>query len=201
MFVMPHDPSTSLKPWKVGCDGAWSISKVPQLLTHRRRTTGIGPAVPRVSPKSPRATAHSESLAPDVSYGGATADWVIRNLEPPTAALARLTRATRYASVVSSRRIRRNLSLQIPVLWGADEPPDGAAADAATDAADAGDSAFASMPTSVEELRQLHGPRATWWGDLNAHEARRLYHELIPTQLLDENVCPRPAAAPSAHQR
>jgi len=47
-------------------------------------------------------------------------------------------------------------------------------------------SACAGLATTVEELRQTHGERQRWYGDLSASEARQLYHSLLPTSLLDE---------------
>jgi hypothetical protein len=40
--------------------------------------------------------------------------------------------------------------------------------------------------TTVEELRALYGPRESWWGDLGAEDTRRLYHALLPTDLLEK---------------
>jgi len=36
----------------------------------------------------------------------------------------------------------------------------------------------------------MHGERQSWWGDLSACEARALYHDLIPTPLLDDESSP-----------
>ena len=48
--------------------------------------------------------------------------------------------------------------------------------------------------TTVEGLRRLHGPRRSWWGDLDAFEARALYKSLLPTQLLDDDADALPGA-------
>jgi len=40
--------------------------------------------------------------------------------------------------------------------------------------------------TTVEELREFYGPRQRWWGDYDAQQSRRLYHSLLPTELLTE---------------
>jgi len=47
------------------------------------------------------------------------------------------------------------------------------------------------VPTTVEQLRLSYGHRQNWlWGDLDACATRQLYHELLPTQLLEDERIP-----------
>lgn len=44
------------------------------------------------------------------------------------------------------------------------------------------------VPTTVEELRRVYGTSRYPWGDLGANEARSLYHQLLPTTLLEDDL-------------
>jgi len=44
--------------------------------------------------------------------------------------------------------------------------------------------------TSVDELRQAHGTRRNWFGDLDAPSTRALYHSLLPTTLIEMEELP-----------
>ena len=53
-----------------------------------------------------------------------------------------------------------------------------------------GNATSARWATSVEELREQYGARENWYGDLNAQEARALYHALLPKDLATDPTLP-----------
>lgn len=125
--------------------------------------------------------------------------------------LSRLCRCAASRPATTSRivgRALRDLSAELAAEVGSvlsgrlgslhEHSPRHATADGSTDARDfalalssirggANVTDIERWSTSVEALRAAHGERQRWWGDLGAAEARALYHDLLPTSLLDDS--------------
>ena len=158
-------------------------------------------------PESSTAAAH---LWPDLKAWQTQLQAAADTLRPPAPPLAqlraavRVRRSLRDAKSASSELVEAfSCMLEYQYTHDVHAAAEGAAAataataaaTAATAAADA--SSFfplasypnaTSVPTTVEQLRLSYGHRQNWlWGDLDACATRRLYHELLPTQLLEED--------------
>jgi len=181
LFVIPHDPSSTIPPQQVGSD-AFSIRRTPL-------PPGLRPERRAIVPfeRSPRS---GVIQAAATAVGVVDWAWLVR------CALLRPVKASRVALRAASihqraeeqdRERRRWQQLQrvhqhmIAALSNATALAQGEVA----------------MPSSVDALRHLFGHRKSWWGDLDAIETRELYHALMPSYLLDENI----AAALSLQER
>lgn len=129
MFIIPHDPSTRIKPDQVGADGY-----------------AMTPTVRRVRQSHPRDAVGRKSV--------------------PMKVLFRVARKAAWRSGVSW-----DDSLLSP-------PPSPTLPRPASN----------YTYTSLDELRAFYGPRQNWWGDFDARQTRELYHSLLPTRLLEEDL-------------
>jgi len=159
LFVVPHDPSTRLPAHQVG-SGAFNLGG--------RAPPGWAEPNSRAAVKANAAVAYSSSnIVPTVT-------WLARCAVARPGQTARVIKRVTPSLVTSVK----SASLQIA---GDEADEDGAQQPAPWPLAGS------EVATSVEDLRALHGPRRSWWGDLSPSEARELYHSLLPVTLLDED--------------
>jgi len=167
MFVIPHDPSTSLvNPGVMG-------------FTFPTPLSSVRPAVRKAGPGT--LAAHSIPGLRNSTFMGAVAP------------RAPLIRGQVFISAIKLRRAIRRVQGTSNVLLGTMERSWHPWADRSELAAEdvlnfcSSHEWDALPPTTVEELRLLYGERQHWYGDLNARATRELYHRLIPTQLLNDD--------------
>uniref|UniRef100_A0A7S0Q7W6 Uncharacterized protein n=1 Tax=Coccolithus braarudii TaxID=221442 RepID=A0A7S0Q7W6_9EUKA len=200
LFVIPHDPSTSLSPDQVGSHGMMiGTPFLPRAFNMPRSVVrGTGPRSP--SPSMP-------AIAADASWwGGFSRDQagfshlrrvvtLRRTLRSTHKEIERLIDDLSFCDAVTG--ISTDVSnaagavsrLLTPTSPGVEQKvAHPVAAVILSQSVSCNASALAAQ--TVDELRDLHGPRANWWGDLNARQTRLLYHELLPTELLHATELP-----------
>lgn len=194
LFVIPHDPSSSLDPARVGS----SAMRAPLSTSSSRvqrgavtRTSELAPKPPRVAPVAMQAasallrppsgplSAIDEEWQRLVKCAAckpkATARVVARKAQGFNLAIGEAS-SSRHDVGGSSRILARRAMSFMP--WG---DADRGAKDLALATPAANGTAY-GLYTTVEELRSVYGEGRT----LSATETRELYHSLLPTQLLDE---------------
>jgi len=181
MFVIPHDPSIRIHPGSVGSDafgvgGGRALSGLTGLNARSERRA----VVPlERSPASRGAVAQMAAISSD--WTTSTVLWLakcalVRPVQTSRVAIraAALHQAQEQQAQEQQReqqvqQVRRELSAMLS----------NASAIASGDV---------MLPTSVDALREKFGGRQKWWGDLGAVEGRELYHSLVPSYLLDEEL-------------
>ena len=181
--VTSHDPSTLLiDPDKYGSEAFGMGPHVAPVRAQRGSSFARGKAA---TTPSRRAGNSPQAVALSPLQGALSLDrhW-------PT--VAWLARCAIVRPLQTSRVVRRAASRgKTPLVVGATPPASAADEHVSTPAAHPSTiEEFWKPATTVEELRELHGARQRWWGDLSAVEARRLYHQLLPTELLDDDGLP-----------
>lgn len=201
VFVIPHDPSTRLEAWRVGSE-AYRAGMRPARRTPSQKTQ-LAPVRTPLPGASMQASAVllRESLEQYSQYK-TLQDMVPDGLEE---ASKRLWNCATTRPMMTSRLVvasaLRNLAAAAPpspidcsregcsIDWTAFSSGEGSSGtlDLASLAAETNNT---YVFTSVAELRAAYGPRERWYGDLNAHEARSLYHSLLPTDLATDPTLP-----------
>jgi len=173
LFIVPHDPSTRLRPWEVGSQAAafsgwasrastssWSDARAlaavtPTSLIARRAT------MPQMAATSPLFDMSSglRTLAPTVA-------WIAQAAVARPQKMARVVKRVTPELVASLKARQQQQQLVAPWPMGG----------------------TVQVATTVEQLRALHGRSPTWWGDLTPAEARELYHSLLPYNLLNSST-------------
>ena len=169
LFVIPHDPSTSLDPSRVGSEG-YRLS--PRVL-HSKPATGLSTQQPHPLPRHANPAAVASGLLDQAHHlPDDTASSLVR--------LARLARA------------RPKLVLRIMTAAATRRPGDELLQLACVNGTALG------WGTTVEQLRAEYGSAKFWWGDLTPAETRALYHALLPTRCARASHA-APAPAPCHH--
>lgn len=168
MFVIPHDPSSSLDPNQVGGQAYHLGARVPKV-THR--WSKIGGATPGLNaPPQPQPHGHAAlTLPPHLLLDDAHES----SADDVSAHVLRLVRLARQRPALMLRIAAANLR-SAPAAAAAPAPPNTA------------NGTSLGWSTEVEELRAAYGARQSWWGDLTPAETRALYHALLPTSLLSD---------------
>lgn len=161
MFIIPHDPSTSLDPHRVG-SAAFRVS--PRALRVRAPTseTTLSP-----QPQTPRHPTPAAAASASVFLGD--------QHQHAYGELLRLLRLTRA-------RPQLVLRIFVDALCAPSSPS------APAFAVDLNSTQTLPWSTTVEGLRSAYGERQRWWGDLTPAETRALYHALLPTSLLNDQT-------------
>jgi len=170
MFVIPHDPSTSLMPNRVGSD-AYRVS--PRAVHHKRAHASelSQPPTPRHATPAASATTMSSFLGTALRTHGSSTE------HSDLLRLVRLARARPHAVL----RIARDA-----VSYSVEEVVRAGVSSDAYEVRGAANATSLGWSTSVEELRDQYGEKTRWWGDLSPAETRALYHALLPKSLLEE---------------
>lgn len=195
MFVIPHDPSTRIPPNQVGSDAMLVSRNVPGW--HSLRPAGLArqppmPPSPFIVPPPAPGAPGSEGVP---AHRLATRGAVLRSpraREPMSVLtlpaespllpsnLTALMIQTKWRHSRSIAQLRRNFRRPVEVRTTVP----GALAPGAVSIGANGTYVF----TTVEALRQQHGQRKHWFGDLDARATRELYHELLPRHLLEDDA-------------
>jgi len=195
LFVVPHDPSSRVQ--HVGSSG-FRVPAPMSALRSRFASKGRTSAPPAPSVRAARAA------QPQLLFGLLSAQEAqsrqgqLLDVLPAQLLSERQLRELRVARWRAQRLLQA--SSRAVDVWGGDvwgswgsgaslAPTDAHAVDplAAYHAAAANASLVA---TSVDELRQLHGARQRWYGDLDWVGTRQLYHSLLPTHLVEDEALP-----------
>lgn len=194
MFVIPHDPSTRIPPNQVGSDAMLVSRNV--LGWHSVRPAGLArqPSMPPspflVPPPAPGAPGSEGVPAQWLAARGAVLR-TPRAREPvavlslpvessllPTNLTAMMIH-TKWRHSRSIAQLRRKIRRPIGVRIVPKTLASGTVAVGANGT---------YVCTTVEALRQQHGQRKHWYGDLDARATRELYHELLPRHLLEDDA-------------
>ncbi|EOD36881.1 hypothetical protein EMIHUDRAFT_420881 [Emiliania huxleyi CCMP1516] len=190
MFVIPHDQSTRMRPDQVGSDAL-------QLGWHTMRPRGPAAPTPVAplpapgapgQPGAPRASLHHQGRARARLARGRAREplGVLAFVAEERRAPANLTALLLHSKWRHSRTLASlRRSFRAPSARGTSARGGAAAAGGGAGAVAVGGTNGSYVFTTVEALRRQHGQRRHWFGDLDARETRRLYHELLPRQLLD----------------
>lgn len=192
LFIIPHDPSTVLlsQRHRPGSE-AFCTAQPAFRATSLRRSPGARALAPeRRLPASltPRdgggrsVLARVRDAAATVQRGDLGPNVFLGRVRASCSTMARqLARARRWsppeeelAAAALEEVALKAAALEVAGL-------EAAAAFAA------GNATAPLIPTTVAELREQHGERQRWWGDLGPADARALYHQLLPFDLLDDD--------------
>uniref|UniRef100_A0A7S2N5H1 Uncharacterized protein n=1 Tax=Haptolina brevifila TaxID=156173 RepID=A0A7S2N5H1_9EUKA len=172
LFVIPHDPSSTIPPQQVGSN-AFGMRRSPLpsgIVGGPERRSAIVPFE-----RSPRSRGAHAAAVGVVDWTWLARAALVRPVQASRVALRAASlqqRAEQQQRYEQQRQQRQRLQQHIVASLS------NATAIALGEVA---------LPTSVDALRDLLGHRQSWWGDLDAVETRELYHSLLPSYLLDED--------------
>jgi len=173
LFVIPHDPSTRIPTQQVGSDA------------HSMTRAGRGPMPSGLVRSERRNIVPFERSLRSGARAAAVGvvDWtwlarcaLVRPVKASRVALRAVSIGERTEQQYQEQR-RRQLLEHVRQHMVACLSNSTALA-----------SGEVTLPTTVDALRDLLGHRESWWGDFDAVETRELYHSLVPSYLLDDEI-------------